>query len=65
MIGLQNCKAEMAELFELAIRNMEKKTTVCVSFLVGYIISSTFVTYDNFSELIRKISPSYICFFNF
>ena len=29
-----------------------------------YVISNTFVTYDNFSELIRKISPTYHYFLN-
>ena len=30
--------------------------------VVLYVISSTFKTYDNFSELIRKISPTTIFF---
>ena len=30
-----------------------------------YVISNTFVTNDNFSELIRKFSPTYIFFYEF
>ena len=37
----------------------------CILSYSVYIISNTFVTYDNFPELITKFSHTYIFFFNF